>query len=187
MSKLNGTNLTDKQDMFCREYIIDFNATQAAIRAGYSSKTANRIAVVLLSNVVIQEKVKELVEERKAKLEQQGIDVIKELEKIAGIDVFDHIEVAPHVVEKVSGEGDKKVAVSYEISMVDLKTGADGKAISKVKMGQGGLEVTFHDRNKALELLGKHKGLFNDKLELSGEVSVELSDAVKDYLNKRTK
>ena len=48
--------LTDKQEMFCKEYLIDLNATQAAIRAGYSKKTANEQAGRLLVNVSVQSK-----------------------------------------------------------------------------------------------------------------------------------
>ena len=56
--------LNAKQEAFCREYIVDLNATQAAIRAGYSEKTANRIASQLLSKVDIQERNSELLKER---------------------------------------------------------------------------------------------------------------------------
>lgn len=55
-----SNKLTDKQEVFCQEYIIDLNATQSAIRAGYSAKTANRIASQLLSKLDIQEKIAEL-------------------------------------------------------------------------------------------------------------------------------
>ena len=56
--------LTDKQEMFCREYLIDLNATQAAIRAGYSAKTANRIAAQNLSKLDIQNRIAELKTKR---------------------------------------------------------------------------------------------------------------------------
>lgn len=63
--------LTDKQEMFCREYLKDLNATQAAIRAGYSAKTANAAAGRLLSNVSIQARISELKQER---IEEVKID-----------------------------------------------------------------------------------------------------------------
>ncbi|EKO3523275.1 terminase small subunit [Vibrio fluvialis] len=65
------SKLTDKQEMFCREYLIDLNATQAAIRAGYSAKTANAAAGRLLSNVSIQARISELKQER---IEEVKID-----------------------------------------------------------------------------------------------------------------
>lgn len=66
MGKLN-----DKREMFCREYLIDLNGTQAAIRAGYSAKTANAAAGRLLSNVSIQARISELKQER---IEEVKID-----------------------------------------------------------------------------------------------------------------
>jgi len=61
--------LTPKQEMFCKEYIIDLNATQAAIRAGYSEKTANEQGARLLANVSISEKIRELINQRSARVE----------------------------------------------------------------------------------------------------------------------
>lgn len=59
MSK-DGSNLTDKQERFCQEYVIDLNGTQAAIRAGYSEKTANEQAARLLAKVSIKAKINQL-------------------------------------------------------------------------------------------------------------------------------
>jgi phage terminase small subunit len=60
--------LTDKQEMFCKEYIIDLNATQAAIRAGYSEKTANEQGCQNLAKLSIQERIAELKEDREKRL-----------------------------------------------------------------------------------------------------------------------
>lgn len=56
--------LTDKQEMFCKEYIVDMNATQAAIRAGYTEKSARVTACKMLTNANIEERITELVKER---------------------------------------------------------------------------------------------------------------------------
>lgn len=82
--------LNAKQEMFCREYLIDLNATQAAIRAGYSVKTANRIAAKLLSKVDIQNRIAELKTKRN---EEVGIDadyVLRRLVEIDQMDVLDN-------------------------------------------------------------------------------------------------
>ncbi|ELI8129933.1 terminase small subunit [Yersinia enterocolitica] len=63
--------LTPKQELFCREYLKDLNATQAAIRAGYSEKTAQVQSSRLLSNVMVQQRVSELAAERNIRV---GID-----------------------------------------------------------------------------------------------------------------
>jgi len=72
------TKLTAKQDLFCREFIIDLNATQAAVRAGYSERTARITASRLLSNVNIASRINELKEKREKKV---GIDAQWVLER----------------------------------------------------------------------------------------------------------
>lgn len=113
--------LTAKQERFCTEYIIDLNATQAAIRAGYSVKTANRIASENLSKLDIQRKIQELQQERAERTEITQDRVLKEL---AGIGF------AP---------------------------------ITKGK-------IKAADKTKALELLGRHLGMFTDKLQIEGDI-----------------
>lgn len=75
--------LTDKQEMFCREYLIDLNATQAAIRAGYSAKTANRTASENLSKPDIQSRIAELKAQRNYLV---GINAIYVLNRLVEID-----------------------------------------------------------------------------------------------------
>lgn len=70
--------LTDKQEIFCKEYLIDLNATQAAMRAGYSKKTAQRIGSENLSKPLIQEKLQELKSNRQDKLDIDALWVLKE-------------------------------------------------------------------------------------------------------------
>ena len=72
-------DLTPKQAMFCREYLIDLNGTQAAIRAGYSPKTAQEQSARLLSNVIIQEYVQLLMEERSKRVNITAEDVLGDI------------------------------------------------------------------------------------------------------------
>ena len=74
--------LNEKQKQFCNEYIIDFNGTQAAIRAGYSEKTANRIASELLSKLDIQEYLKELIERRNERTKITQDEVVADIIKV---------------------------------------------------------------------------------------------------------
>lgn len=71
--------LSAKQEQFCREYLVDLNATQAAIRAGYSAKTANRIASENLSKPDIMERVAELKQERIEKVARTAQDVLNDI------------------------------------------------------------------------------------------------------------
>ncbi len=81
--------ITPKQEKFCEEYLVDLNATQAAIRAGYSVKTANRIASRMLSKVDIQEKIHELQRLAREKAEITKEEILKELSLIIRSKVSD--------------------------------------------------------------------------------------------------
>lgn len=74
--------LTPKQEMFCREYLIDLNATQAAIRAGYSEKTANEQGARLLANVSVSQRVSELKAERNFRVEIDAEYVLNQAVKL---------------------------------------------------------------------------------------------------------
>ena len=77
--------MTPKQEMFVKEYMVDLNATQAAIRAGYSSHTANRIATENLSKPVINAAIAEYKQKRAAKLEITAEKVIRDIEEIKAL------------------------------------------------------------------------------------------------------
>lgn len=74
--------LTDKQSRFVKEYLIDSNATQAAIRAGYSEKTANEQGSRLLANVSVREAVNRGQEKKAEKLSITALDLVKEYEEV---------------------------------------------------------------------------------------------------------
>lgn len=112
MSKGKGVKLTPKQEMFCKEYLIDLNATQAAIRAGYSEKTANRIATENLSKLVIKERIEELKSTRVEKVEITAEKVLRDLELARNI----ALGVVPHKVQaNVDG-----MPMSVEINKTDM-------------------------------------------------------------------
>ena len=81
--------LTDKQEMFCREYLIDLNATQTAIRAGYSAKTANRTASENLSKPDIQSRIAELKAQCNDLVDINATYVLIRLVEIDQMDVLD--------------------------------------------------------------------------------------------------
>ena len=71
--------LTKKQEMFCKEYLKDLNATQAAIRAGYSKKTADRIGHENLKKLDISEKIQKLMDKRSNKVEITADNVLESI------------------------------------------------------------------------------------------------------------
>lgn len=147
--------LTAKQRRFCEEYLIDLNATQAAIRAGYSAQTANRIASENLSKPDIQSRIEKLMVERSQRTAINQDKVIQELSKIAFSNISDYLKVEDNRVEVFDTDKIKQemLAVIAEIKQTDSK-----------------LSIKLHDKLKALELLGRHLGMFKDKLEISGEL-----------------
>ncbi|ATW45290.1 terminase small subunit [Glaesserella parasuis] len=132
--------LTDKQQRFVEEYLIDLNATQAAIRAGYSADTARQIGAENLSKLVIQEAIQDAQNKRAARVNVTQDDVLKGL------------------LEIISMSTGKQKITETELSKVDG---------SIVPMDVEKVCFEPHAANKALELLGKHLGMFKDKVDVT--------------------
>lgn len=160
--------LTPKQERFCEEYLIDLNATQAAIRAGYSVNTAREQGAQNLSKLNIQEKIAELKAERSKRTEITQDRVVKELAAMAFAKATDYASVANNTV--------------FIKSTAEL-TLEQQAAIVGIKQTQAGIEIKL-DKSKALEMLGRHLGMFNDKMELSGAVSNPYANLTEAELKK---
>jgi len=139
--------LTDKREMFCREYLIDLNATKAAIRAGYSDKTANRIAAQLLSKLDIQNRIAELKAQRN---DEVGINSAYVLRRLVEIDQMDVIDI-------LTESGDLRPIRDWPLCWRTTLSGLDIQAISGEE-GTAALmkKIKWPDKVKNLELLGKH-------------------------------
>lgn len=153
--------MTQKQKRFIEEYLIDLNATQAAIRAGYSPDTAQQTGSENLSKPVIRAQIDRAMAERSKRTGVNAERVIQELAKIAFVNAAEVI--------------DPKTATVKEDALPE-----DTAAIQSVKVktfGEDGLEreIKMADKLKALELLGKHLGMFKDGIELSGGLDTEKS------------
>lgn len=161
--------LNDKQSAFCEEYLIDLNATQAAIRAGYSKKTAAQIGEKLLRKVEIQEKIQQLKNERSARTDITADAVIRRLAEIsfANVDHFAKVVEQEYEATEFAAEGEKLVQrqVTRTRKIVDVVPTDEVPrerlaAIAAIKQGRNGIELKLHDQVKALELLGRHLGIF---------------------------
>lgn len=153
--------LNEKQKRFVSEYIIDLNAKQAAIRAGYSPKGAEPQASRLLSNAKIQIEIAKAMEDRGKRTGITQDRVLAELSAIAFAKATDYAEI----------DDDGAVKIKATASLTDEQK----KAIAGIKEGANGVEVKLVDKIKALEMLSRHLGLFNDKLNVNVE-SVEIID-----------
>lgn len=141
--------LTDKQKRFCEEYLIDLNATQAYIRAGYSVKkvvTAEQNASKLLRNTKVKEHIEYLRAEQSKRTEITADRVLAELAAIAFSDRTD--------IAKIEDGGVVTFTPTDQLDK-DAK-----KTISGIENGKYGTKVTTYDKVKALELIGKHLGMF---------------------------
>lgn len=162
------SSLNPKQIRFCEEYLIDLNGSQAAIRAGYSKKTSRAIASELLDNPDVQAKVKELMDKRSEKTEITAAEVLKEIYHSAFVDIGEAYDergnllpvhaIPPHLRRSINSI---KVFEEFE-----------GFGQERVKTGDV-RELKFNPKLKALELLGKHLGLFKEKLEIKADESLE--------------
>lgn len=166
--------LTDKQKRFCEEYLIDLNATQAAIRAGYSPKTAEQTASRLLRNVKVQEYIAKRQKELSRSTEITQERVIKELALIAFSNNADYahvvekkmqVEAGGALVDVLDKDGNPVMYRTVEPVLTEELTEEQKRALAVIKKGRDGLEVKSCDKVKALELLVKHLGIFTDKIE----------------------
>lgn len=142
----NKSRLTLKQARFVDEYLIDLNATQAAIRAGYSERTAQQIGAENLSKPVIQAEIQKRRRDRERRTEITQDRVLQELAAIAFARGTDYASVGPGGVVK--------------IKPTEELNDTQKAAVLSIKETQAGIEIKLADKVRALELLGKHQGLF---------------------------
>jgi len=151
--------LTAKQKLFVDEYLIDLNATQAAIRAGYSPNNADKIGSELLGKTRVSDAISKAMAERSKRTGVNADRVVTELAKIAFVNASDVIDADTATLKPDAAPED-----TAAIQSVKVKT-----------FGEDGLEreIKMADKLKALELLGKHLGMFEDRLKLSGSLETE--------------
>ena len=145
--------LNPKQKRFAQEYIVDFNATDAAKRAGYSEKTAGSQAHDLLKKPEILAAIHAAMQKRDKRVEISQDRILLELSRIAF--------------------GDLRDVVIWKDRSISLKSSEELSADSAAALAEvaetaaGALKIKRHDKVKALELLMRHKGMLNDKLALN--------------------
>lgn len=157
--------LTEKQQRFVDEYLIDLNATQAAIRAGYSVRTANEQGARLLANVSVQEYIARKMAERSRRTGVNQDRVVLELAKIAFVRMTDVVDSNGRIKQDASAD-DLSCIESIKYKESDNEFG-----------GSVEREVKVASKLKALELLGKHLGMWNDKLDVNVTAPIVISGA----------
>ena len=155
--------MTDKQKRFVEEYLIDLNATQAAIRAGYSPKTANEQGNRLLTNVSVQTELNKQMAKRSKRTGVTQDRVVRELAKIAFLDMTQVVDSYGRIRDDAAPEDRACIeSIKYKSSSSD-----QGESVER--------EVKVASKLKALELIGKHLGMYRDKLNIEGVVPIVIS------------
>lgn len=161
--------MTDKQKIFADEYLIDLNATRAYRKAYPNCKkdsSADAAARKLLGNTRIQKYISERMEERQKRTEVTQDRVVEELAAIAFSKATDYVEIRSNGVA-----GMVIIKPTSELSDTQVR------AIAGIKEGANGIEIKLNDKEKALELLGRHLGMWNDKLDIK---TPAIDDSIKE-------
>lgn len=169
--------LTEKQKRFVEEYLIDLNATQAYKRAGYSASNDNVAGVEafkLLKNPKITDAIQQAKNKRSERTEVTQDRVLKELAKVGFADIKDYLSFGTQLTTVgFNDKGERIVDYAHVVSLKESDQ-VDGAIISEVSLKDGTLKFKLHDKMKALEGLGRHLGMFTDKVEHSGETGVKI-------------
>ena len=148
--------MTEKQKIFADEYLIDLNATRA-YKVAYPSvkkdETAAQAGSRMLRNVKVERYIQERMQARQERTEITQDRVLEELAAIAFARTTDYAEVK-----------DGRVLLKNTENLNEQQI----RAIAGIKDGKYGIEIKLNDKEKALELLGRHLGMFKDKVEVSG-------------------
>lgn len=168
--------LTVRQAAFVREYLVDLNATQAAIRAGYSKNRAGEIGYQLLQKTTIQAAIKEEMDKRAERTEITADKVLKEFAKLAFFD--------PRNLFDDNG-------VPKDITQLDDNTAAALSGLDVVQEYDPDTGVTSYtkkyklaSKQSALDSLGRHLGMFLDRSEVNASVAVTMESYLEDLDKK---
>lgn len=144
--------LTPKQQRFVQEYLIGLNATQAAIRAGYSERTAQEQSSRLLSNVMVQSAIAAQQKGREERANATADEVLREINRMAMVDPADYADVKSPADIKGLPEHVRRAIVGW-------------------KWDRNGRFVMEFAKQSAMDMLARHHSLFNDKLRVDATVT----------------
>lgn len=167
-----------KRKRFAQEYIIDLNKTQAAIRAGYSKKTAYCQGQRLSKNVEVKKYIEKLIKARTERTKITQDKVLREMYHLGFSNIKNYIQAS--------------TAGFISFKDMDKISEEDARAIEviKVNLKQGTIEFKLHSKTKTIEMMGRHLGMFIDKVQQVGNVPIRLVSVAPrpgDKIKKRKK
>lgn len=160
--------LTPKQAAFVDEYLKDLNATQAAIRAGYSAKTADRIGPELLGKTCVAAAIRAAQTKRAERVKVDADYVLHRLAEIDQLDVLDILDSAGNFLPVAQWPKPWRLTISG-LDVQELMSGDTETIIRKIK---------WPDKLRNLELIGKHVGVSAFREQLEVNVNVSLADRI---------
>ena len=169
--EVENEDLTDRQRLFCLYYVKSFNATMAAIKAGYAKESAHVRGAELVRNSKVREEIKRLKGLVQEEILVDAMDVINKYIKIAFSDITDFVTFGRREVPVIGMYGPVKDEngdmLMETVSYVDFKESSqvDGSIISEVKQGKDGISIKLVDKKAALDFLTKHFDLLPDSFK----------------------
>lgn len=173
IEELENSGLTAKQTRFCQEYIVDYNGTQAAIRAGYSEDSAALIASENIRKPYIKQHIDKLLKEQQLRTEITADKVLSELYKLGTADIRE-IFTDSGQLKDIKTLPDNIAAAVNSVEVVTRSLGKDGDGNTEVEHTH---KIRLADKKAALELLGKSMTMFSDKIQHDhvGDINITLS------------
>lgn len=165
--------LKPKREVFCQEYLIDLNKTQAALRAKYSPKTAYSIGHELLKIPEVQDRIAHLATIKEKRAEKSADDVIKELENVGFSRLGDIIEwnqSGMAFLKDSDSVSDDAMAAIESVQVTEEQAGDDKNSCMVLKS-----KVKLHSKMAALTQLAKHHGLVQDKINVTVPIAVQVN------------
>jgi phage terminase small subunit len=167
--------LTPKQTQFVKEYLVDLNATQAAIRAKYSKKTANEQGARLLANVSIAAAIQKEMDARSHRVNVTSDDVLRELLRLSLVDVTQAFDKDGRLLPIKEIPEDVRRAIAG----IDLRTQEASEDDEEDSPASEAVRIKFYDKTKSLDLLGRHLKLWTDKQPLNVNVNLSYADRLR--------
>ncbi|QNO14934.1 terminase small subunit [Alkalicella caledoniensis] len=172
LKELEEAELTEMQRLFCLYYIKDFNATNAATKAGYSKGSAHVEGSRLLRNPKVAAEIRRLKGTLHQEIFIDAMDVLNQYIKIAFANIDNYVDFGSIDLFQLDGNGyicygpdGKPLTKSESYITVKNSDEVDGSLISEIKQGRNGIAIKLHDKMKALEKLAQYFDLLPDNFK----------------------
>ena len=168
----------DKYERFCQEYTVDLNKTQAAIRAGYSEKTAKEQGYKLFTILHIEERIIELQAKLAEKLDIKAEDIARQLDEFRRSNIADYVELVTEETTVISKEGVTTTPEIQKLKFKDFKdlTPEQLRCIESIKEGKHGIELKLHGTEWSVEKLNRHIGFYAEDNKQANKVVLTPQD-----------